>query len=147
MFPLDDVIMTHTLEITSLTPEQQDFEGYLKDMDQICRRINTTKGFFYWQEWSAIQSWTTNNTYHNVCGETIYPFPKFQRCNRRSLGMGKHFHPTLFWAPDYLSMLGLVLNLVNILVTRGLSKHAVNLHWYYHKDGCSCVNERTHMFQ
>ena len=119
MFPLDDVI------ITSLTPEQQDFSRAIevipKGMGQICRRFNTTKGFSYWQEVSAIPSWTTNNTYYNVCGETIYPFPKFQRCNSRSLGMGKHFHPTLFWAPDYLSMLGLVLNLVNILVTHGLS--------------------------
>ena len=81
MFPMDDVIMTHILGITSLTPKQQDFsraiEGYLKDMDQICRRIHTTKGFFYWQEVSAIPSWTTNYTYYNVCGETIYPFPNF----------------------------------------------------------------------
>ena len=32
---------------------------------------------------------------------------KFQRCNRRSLGKDVEFHPTLYWACDYICMLGL----------------------------------------
>ena len=40
------------------------------------------------------------------------PILKLQRCNRWSLGMDKLFHPTLYWACDYLSMLGLKLNRV-----------------------------------
>ena len=34
-------------------------------------------------------------------------------CNRWSLGMDKQFHPTLYWACGYLSMLGLKLNHVS----------------------------------
>ena len=39
--------------------------------------------------------------------------PKLHRCNRWSLGMDKLFHPTLYWACNYLSMLGLKLNHVS----------------------------------
>ena len=35
---------------------------------------------------------------------------KLQRCNRWSLGMDKSFHPTVYWACNYLSMLRLKLN-------------------------------------
>ena len=35
------------------------------------------------------------------------------RCNRWSLGMDKLFHPTLYWAYNYLSMLGLKLTHVS----------------------------------
>ena len=35
--------------------------------------------------------------------------PKFQRHSRGSLGTDKHFHPTFYWACDYLSMQGLKL--------------------------------------
>ena len=36
--------------------------------------------------------------------------PKLQRCNRWSLGMDKPFHPTLYQAYSYLSVLELKLN-------------------------------------
>ena len=36
--------------------------------------------------------------------------PKLLRCNRWGLGVERQFHPTLYWAYDYLSMLGLKLN-------------------------------------
>ena len=39
--------------------------------------------------------------------------PKLQRFNRWSLGMDKYFNPTLYWACDYLYMLGLKLNHVS----------------------------------
>ena len=39
-------------------------------------------------------------------GWNYLSIPKLQRCNRWSLGMDKWFHPTLYWACDYLSMLG-----------------------------------------
>ena len=35
--------------------------------------------------------------------------PQLQQCNSWSLGIDKKFHPTLYWACDYLSMLGLKL--------------------------------------
>ena len=38
------------------------------------------------------------------------PFPNFSGAN---LGMGKHFHPTLYCACDYSSMLGLKSNHVS----------------------------------
>ena len=40
------------------------------------------------------------------------PFPKLKRCSRWSLGMDKQYHPTLYWAYDYLSMLRL--NLIHV---------------------------------
>ena len=46
-------------------------------------------------------------------GWNYLSIPKLQRCNRWSLGMDKWFHPTLYWACDYLSMLGLKLNHVS----------------------------------
>ena len=46
-------------------------------------------------------------------GWNYLSFPKLQRLHRWSLGMDKEFHPTLNWACDYLSMLGLKLNHVS----------------------------------
>ena len=46
-------------------------------------------------------------------GRNYLSIPKLQRCNRWSLGMDKQFHPALFWACNYLSMLGLKLNHVS----------------------------------
>ena len=46
-------------------------------------------------------------------GWNYISIPKLQRCNRWSLGMDKYFHSTLYWACDYLSMLGLKLNHVS----------------------------------
>ena len=39
--------------------------------------------------------------------------PELQRLHHWSLKMDKYFHPTLYWACDYLSMLGLELNHVS----------------------------------
>ena len=46
-------------------------------------------------------------------GWNYLSIPKLQRCNRWSLGMDKLFHPTLYMACDYVSMLGLKLNHVS----------------------------------
>ena len=46
-------------------------------------------------------------------GWNYLSIPKLQRCNRWSLGMDKLFHPTLYQACNYLSMLGLKLNHVS----------------------------------
>ena len=46
-------------------------------------------------------------------GWNYLSIPKLQRLYRLSLGMDKYFHPTLYWACDYLSMLGLKLNHVS----------------------------------
>ena len=64
-------------------------------------------------------------------GWNYLSIPKLQRCNRWSLGMDKQFHPTLFWARNYLSMLGLKLNHVS---KRGHSKATpknVHMDWLY----------------
>ena len=59
---------------------------------------------------------------------------KLQRCNRWSLGIDKLFHPTLYWACDYLSMSGLKLNHVSKRGPRGMFLKIVlyfdNLIWY-----------------
>ena len=46
-------------------------------------------------------------------GWNYLSIPKLQRCNRWSLAMDKSFRPTLYWACDYLSMLGFKLNHVS----------------------------------
>ena len=46
-------------------------------------------------------------------GWNYLSIPKLQRCNRWSLGMDTQFHLTLYWACDYLSILGLKLNHVS----------------------------------
>ena len=46
-------------------------------------------------------------------GWNYLPIPKRQQCNHWSLGMDKRFHLTLYWACDYLSMLGFRLIHVN----------------------------------
>ena len=43
-------------------------------------------------------------------GWNYLSIPRLQRCIRWSLGIDKYFHPTLYWACDYLSMVGLKLN-------------------------------------
>ena len=40
-------------------------------------------------------------------GEITYSFLNFNGYNRWSLGMDREFNPTLYWAGDYLFMLGL----------------------------------------
>ena len=50
-------------------------------------------------------SWISNHIYHKMRDEVTYPLT----CNRWSLGMDTKFLPTLYWACDYLSMLGLKL--------------------------------------
>ena len=45
-------------------------------------------------------------------GWNCLSIPKLQWCNRWCLGMDKQFHPTLYWACDYLSML--VLKLIRV---------------------------------
>ena len=46
-------------------------------------------------------------------GWNYLSIPKLQRLHHWSLGMDKLFHPTLLWACNYLSMLGLKLNHVS----------------------------------
>ena len=46
-------------------------------------------------------------------GWNYLSIPKLQRLHRWSLGMDKQFHPMLYWACDYLSMLGFKLNHVS----------------------------------
>ena len=57
--------------------------------------------------------------------------PKHQRCNRWSLGMNKYFYPTLHWAYDYLSMLGLKLIHVSLQGFIGMASFdvRVSIHW------------------
>ena len=83
-------------------------------------RMDTVQpwGPFYYHGLTLIPVWITNYTHYNMCDESISPFlnfngSKLQRFNRWSLGMDKWFHPTLYWACDYLSMLGLKLNHVS----------------------------------
>ena len=46
-------------------------------------------------------------------GWNYLSIPKLQRCSYWILGIDKKFHLTLYWACDYLSMLGLKLNHVS----------------------------------
>ena len=55
-------------------------------------------------------------------GSNYLSIPKLQQCNRWRLGMDKLFHRTLYWACDYLSMLGLKLNHVSKIGIRNLKR-------------------------
>ena len=56
-------------------------------------------------------------------GWSCLSIPKLQRCHRWRLGMDKQFHPTLYWACDYLSMLRLELNVrLNVNIKSNISK-------------------------
>ena len=44
-----------------------------------------------------------------IAGWNYLSVPKCQRCNRWRLKMHESYHPTLYWACDYLSTLGLKL--------------------------------------
>ena len=70
--------------------------------------ILITRGSFYQYEiW--IPTWISYYMYihYKVWDEII--IRKLQRCSHWSLGVDKQFHPKLYWAWDYLSMLGLKL--------------------------------------
>ena len=47
------------------------------------------------------------NIHYKVWDEITFPFQNFQQRSCWSLGMDKEFHPTPYWACDYLSMSGL----------------------------------------
>ena len=70
----------------------------------------------YWNHWSicklqcaTVEVWEciSNYTHYKVWDEITYPFPKLQWLHHWSLRLDKWFHPTLYWACDYISMLGL----------------------------------------
>ena len=54
-----------------------------------------------------MQSWISNYIDYKVWDEITYLFPNFN--GRWSLGTDEQFHPMLYRACDYLSMLGLKL--------------------------------------
>ena len=54
---------------------------------------------------TLFQAWISNYIHYKVLDVFAYPFPNCKRCNRWSLGMDKQFHPRLYCAYDYLSML------------------------------------------
>ena len=64
---------------------------------------------FYPHVLTLIPAWISNYIHYNLWDE-ITSIPKLQRLRRLSLGMDKWFYPTLYWAFDYLYMLGLKLN-------------------------------------
>ena len=61
---------------------------------------------------TLISPWIREYIPSNMWNKITYPFINFSGCTF-SLGMDKWFHPTLYWACDYLSMLGLKLHHVS----------------------------------
>ena len=80
-----------------------------------------------------------------MCGWKYLSIPKLERCNRWSLGMDKLFHPTVYWACDYLSMLGLKSNHVS---NRGYLKQIGRMElspwWLVVLIGAMCVYVGKH---
>ena len=79
-------------------------------------------------------------------GWNYLSIPKLQWCSRWSLGMDKLFHPTHYWACNYLSMLGL--NLIHVS-KRSYSSYDDLVPWcLYEYSGLSELNlfgtERIH---
>ena len=62
---------------------------------------------------TLIPEWISNYIHLQGVEWNYLSIPKLQQCNLWSLGMDYQFHPTLHWACDYLSMLGLKLNHVS----------------------------------
>ena len=58
---------------------------------------------------------------HTISARAIFVVITAYKCNRWSLGMDQWFHPTLYWACNYLSMLGLKLIHVSKLGPRSIA--------------------------
>ena len=67
---------------------------------------NISKGPFYQHGLTLIPAWISDYIHYKVWVEITYPFPN---CG---LWMDNKFHPTLYWARDNLSILGL--KLINV---------------------------------
>ena len=68
-----------------------------------------SRGPIYKNGWTSIPAWISNYIHYKVLS-----IPKLQRCKRWSLKMDKQFPHTLYWACDYLLLLGLKLTHVSI---------------------------------
>ena len=83
---------------------------------------NATWGPFY-------LAWLSNYIHYKVSDEIRYPFPNFNSCwnfNRCcNSGVDKWFYPTLYWAYDYLSMLGIMLP----MLVKGVPGDRCNTLW------------------
>ena len=76
---------------------------------------------FYKHDKTLIPAWISNCIHYKVWDEITYSFPNFNGWSRWSLGMEKLFHPTPYWACDYLSML--CLKLIHV------SKRGLRMGW------------------
>ena len=62
------------------------------------------RGPFYWNGITLIPAWLSNYIRYKDRGWNCMSIPQLQQLHRWNLEMNKRFHPTLFWACDYLSM-------------------------------------------
>ena len=79
--------------------------------------------------------------YNDIWDEITYPF-----LNRWSLGMNMEFHPTLYWACDYLYMLGLKLKYVSKRATEALDELTWIPAWIYNYIHYKVQDEITYPF-
>ena len=62
------------------------------------------RGPFYWNGITLIPAWLSNYIRYKDRGWNYISIPQLQQLHRWNLEMNKRFHPTLFWACNYLSM-------------------------------------------
>ena len=71
-----------------------------------CTTIMNNRGPFYLHRLILTVAWTSNCMHSKMWDETVYSFPKFNGCTVK-FGNGYVILPTLYWACDHSSMLGL----------------------------------------
>ena len=120
------MITKHTSASFGLTPHgaiDRILTSYNYHTKFICGRSMAREGAWYGTSlgpilpiWFNVNPTMDMRLLHSLlsAGWNYIPIPKLQRCNRWSLGIDKWLNPTLHWACDYLSMLGLTLK--NMLV-------------------------------
>ena len=101
--------------------------GYLNSLADNYRKhmwMSTPGAPFIYHGLTIIPTWISNYIHHKGWDELTHS--KLQRLHRWSLGTEKQFHSKLYWACDYLFMLGFQLNHVNKCNIRIFGNHCRN---------------------
>ena len=66
------------------------------------------RGPVHWHGVTSSVTWISKYVHHKVCMKLLIHIQS-RRCRNWSVGMDNEFHPTLYWACKYLSILGIKL--------------------------------------
>ena len=72
----------------------------------------TSRSFSYWHGLTLFPAWISNYIYYKVQDYIIYLFPSFNDAPVEVWEWMHNFHPTLYWACNYVSVLELKLTML-----------------------------------